>query len=295
MPPAVSSLERLKTKADDIVVLRSPDLGWNKKLMQKRIIKAISVACIALSLIACETTTSLQTTKQKTEPNLKEASELNVRLAVGYIERKEYKIARDKLEKSIEQNPDYLPAYKTLAYLYALLGLSEKAEEKYQDALDLKPDDADLSNNYGAFLCTLQKYDEAQKMLRVAYTDPFYEYIYLAESNAGSCYVKQGEFKKAEALLRKSLRVQPTLPGSLISMAEVGVKTERYLMARAYIQRYHSVKPASPESLWIQILAEKNLGAKDHYMKYARQLLDDFPDSDEAGWVEAQARSERLR
>ena len=261
----------------------------------KIIIKAISVACITLSLIACETTTSLQTTKIKTEANLGEAAELNTQLAIGYIERKEYKIARDKLEKSIEQNPDYLPAYKTLAYLYALLGLSEKAEETYQEAIDLKPDDPDLANSYGAFLCSQGKYEEAQKRLRVAYTNPFYESLYLAESNAGSCYIKQGEYKKAETLLRKSLRVEPKLPGSLISMAEVGVKTERYLMARAYIQRYHDVKPASAESLWIQIQAEKNLGAKDHYIKYARKLLKEFPDSDEAGWVEAQARSEHLR
>jgi len=268
--------------------------------MQKKIINAISVACIALSLVACETTTSLQTTKIKSEANLSEAAEINVQLAVGYIGRKEYKIARDKLERAIEQNPDYLPAYKTLAYLYALLGLSEKAEEMYQEALDLKPEDPDLSNSYvsnsyGAFLCSLGKYDEAQKRLRVAYSDPFFESIYLAESNAGSCYIKQGEYKQAESLLRKSLRVEPNLPGSLISMAEVGIKTERYLMARAYIQRYHAVKPASAESLWIQVLAEKNLGAKDHYIKYARQLLKDFPDSDEAGWVEAQARSEKLR
>ena len=110
----------------------------------KIIINAISVVCIALSLIACETTKSLQTTKIKTEANLGEAAELNTQLAIGYIERKEYKIARDKLEKSIEQNEDYLPAYKTLAYLYALLGLTEKAEETYQQAIDLKPDDAEI-------------------------------------------------------------------------------------------------------------------------------------------------------
>ena len=67
------------------------------------------------------------------------------------------------------------------------------------------------------------------------------------------------------------------------------------MMARAYIQRYHGVKAASAESLWIQIQAEKALGAEKHYMKYAIQLINDFPDSDEAGWVEAQARNEQLR
>jgi len=238
---------------------------------------------------------SVATTKEPNKANYKEAADLNVQLAIGYIQRKQYKAARDKLEKAIDQNPDYIPAYKTLAYLYALLGQADKAEEKYQEALDLKPADADLANSYGAFLCTQGKYDEAQKMLRIAYTDPFYEALYLAQSNAGSCYLRQEKYTKAEALLRKSLRVNPKLPGSLISMAEVGVKTERYLMARAYIQRYHAVQAPSASSLWIQIQAEKALGAKDHYMKYARKLIKDFPDSDEAGWVEAQARSEQLR
>ncbi len=269
--------------------------------MQKIIIiKNVFIATLAASiLVGCTTTTTTTdnfgTTRTDSGPNLKEASELNTQLAIGYIQRKQYKPARDKLEKSIEQNPDYLPAYKTLAYLYALLGLSEEADEKYQEALDLNSEDPDLSNSYGAFLCTLGRYEEAQRLLKVAYTNPFYESLYLAESNAGSCYIKQGEYKNAEILLRRSLRKDANLPGSLISMAEVGIKTERYLMARAYIQRYHAVKPVSAESLWIQTQAEKNLGAKDHYIKYARQLIKEFPDSDEAGWVEAQARSEQLR
>jgi type IV pilus assembly protein PilF len=139
------------------------------------------------------------------------------------------------------------------------------------------------------------KLEEAQKLFEEAYSNPFYEAAYLAQSNAGSCYIKQGEYEKAEALLRKSLRVQPKLPGSLLSMADVGVKTERYMMARAYIQRYHDVKKASADSLWIQIQAEKALGDKKHYLQYARQLIRDFPDSDEAGWVEAQARNEQIR
>lgn len=263
--------------------------------MHKIITTALLMVCLSF-LAACETTSSLQKTKvSQQEPDLIQAAELNTQLAVGYIQRKQYKPARDKLEKAIEQNPDYLPAYKTLAYLYAVLGQTDKAEEKYQQALELKPLDADLSNSYGAFLCTQDKFDEAQESFKVAYSDPFYESAYLAESNAGSCYVEQGNYELGEAFLRKSLRKDPALPGSLISMADVGIKTERYMMARAYIERYNAVKTPTAESLWIQVLAEKNLGAKDYYMKYARQILENFPDSEEAGWVEAQARSDRLK
>ncbi len=261
--------------------------------------KIIITALICLFLVACATTTSetinSNSNRKTSKANLKDASQLNTQLAIGYIQQKQYKPARDKLEKSIEQDPENVTAYKTLAYLYASLGLTEEAEIKYSEALDLKPNDPDLSNYYGAFLCGNGKYDEAQKHLKVAYSDPFYESRYLAQSNAGSCFIKQGEYKKAEALLRQSLRVNSTLPGSLISMAEIGIKTERYLMARAYIQRYHNVKAASAESLWLQIQAERALGAEKHYIKYARQLITDFPDSDEAGWVEAESKNVQFR
>jgi len=260
---------------------------------------ALIVVFLASFLVACTTTAdkSVVTTKKTTKrkANLKEASMLNTELAIGYIQRQQYKAAKEKLDKAIDQNSDNTAAYKTLAYLYSLLGLEEKAEIKYSEALELSPDDSDLLNSYGAFLCRIDKLDEAQESFKLAYSDPFYESLYLAQSNAGSCYIKQQEYKKAEALLRKSLRKQPNLPGSLISMAEVGIKTERYLMARAYIQRYHAVRSESSESLWIQIQAEKALGAQDFYMKYARQLINDFPDSDEAGWVEAQAGNEQFR
>ncbi len=165
----------------------------------------------------------------------------------------------------------------------------------YDSALDLKPNDPDILNSYGAYLCSIGELDEAQEKFRQSYSNPFYDSIYLAESNAGSCLIKQGKYEEAEKLLRKSLQISPNLAGSLLSMADIGIKTGRFLMARAYIQRYHAVRQPTAESLWIQIQAEKALGAKDMYMKYARQLIRDFPDSDEAGWLEAQARHEQFR
>ena len=264
--------------------------------MRNTIIKIITAAFIIFFLAACSTAGEQKRPERPTsKANLKDASQLNTELAVGYIQRQQYKPAKEKLEKAIEQDEYNVEAYKTLAYLYALLGLKDEAETKYEEALDLKTNDSELLNSYGTFLCSNGKLEEAQVQFEQAYSNPFYESAYLAESNAGSCYIKQGKYREAEELLRKSLRVQPNLPGSLISMADIGVKTERYLMARAYIQRYHAVRAASADSLWIQIQAERALGDETHYMKYARQLIKDFPDSDEAGWVEAQARNEQFR
>ena len=263
--------------------------------MRNKIIRIIIASLISLLLVACTTTTTTTVERKTSKPNLIEASDLNTQLAVGYIQREQYKPAKDKLEKAIEQDPENVTAVKTLAYLYALLGLKEKAREQYTNALEITPDDPDLLDYYCTFLCANGELEKAQVQFKKAYDDPFYESLSLAQSNAGSCYVQQGEYKKAEPLLRKSLRLQPNLPGSLISMAEVGVKTERYLMARAYIERYHATSAPNAESLWIQLQAEKALGAYEHYSKYTKQLINDFPDSDEAGWAEAESRNEQFR
>jgi len=255
----------------------------------------IFVLLVLVTLVACGTTGKTRVEKVPDKADLERAATLNVELGIGYIQRQQYKAARDKLEKASEQDPSNAEAFKTLAYLYAILGMNDKANANYELALDIAPNNSALLNSYGAFLCSVDRLDEAQTYFKRAYSDPFYEARYLAESNAGSCYIKQGEYESAEALLRKSLRVDPGLPGSLLSMADVGVKTKKFLMARAYIQRYHDVRRPSAESLWIQIQAENSLGATDHYMKYARQLINDFPDSDEAGWVEAQARDKQFR
>jgi type IV pilus assembly protein PilF len=182
-----------------------------------------------------------------------------------------------------------------MAYLKRLIKEYDMAEDFYQKALNIKSNDPNIHNNYGGLLCQMGRYDDALDEIRKAYDSPFYETPYLAYANAGTCLLDKGDYKQAETMLRKALRDQPSYAGALISMAEIGVKTQKYLMARAYIQRYHAVARPSAESLWLQVQAEKALGAEDHYLKYARQLLKDFPDSDQAGMLEEMARNERIR
>jgi type IV pilus assembly protein PilF len=233
--------------------------------------------------------------KKVSEPDLKQASALNVQLAIGYIDREQLGIAQEKLDKAIEQDPQSIDAYTTMAYLKRKVNELEQAEKYYLEALDIKSTDPNIHNNYGGLLCQMGRYDDALKEIRRAYEDPFYETPYLAYANAGTCLLDKGDYKDAEKMLRKALRDQPNYAGALISMAEIGVKTEKYLMARAYIQRYHAVARPTAESLWLQIQSEKALGAEEHYLKYARRLLKDFPDSDEAGMLEEMARNERIR
>jgi type IV pilus assembly protein PilF len=249
---------------------------------------------MTMSITACSSNNK-QSTRSDDAENSNQAAALNIQLAVGYIQRDQFEIAKEKLEKAIEQEPNNVDAHKTLAYLLARLGMIDDARDEYERAIEIKPNDPDLHNSYGTFLCKQGEIDAALVEFKSAYTHPFYETPYLAYANAGACLLKTTDYVQAEAMLRRALRDQEKLPSALVSMAEIGVKTGKFLMARAYAQRYHEVSKPTAESLWLQVQAEKALGARNEYLKYAKQLIRDFPDSDEAGWAEEQARNEQLR
>ena len=260
----------------------------------KHLLRTILIITIT-GLTGCTTKEDIVVDKKVSEPDLTQASALNVQLALGYIERDQLGVAQEKLEKAIEQDSDNVDAYTTMAYLKRKVNKLDEAEDYYLQALDIKSNDPNIHNNYGGLLCQMGRFDDALDEIRQAYENPFYETDYLAYANAGTCLLDKGDYKQAEKMLRKALRDQPNYAGALLSMAEIGVKTEKYLMARAYIQRYHAVARPTAESLWLQVQSEKALGAQEHYLKYARQLLNDFPDSDEAGMLEEMARDERIR
>ena len=233
--------------------------------------------------------------EDKEAANLKQASVTNVQLGVGYLKRGDYQIAQEKLAKAIEQDPKNISAYTTMAFLLMQTKKPEEAEEYYLEALDIKENDPDLRNGYGTFLCRAGRVDDAMEQFKEAYSNPFYKTAYLAYSNAGTCLLEAGYYTWAEKMLRSALKQQPELSGALISMAELAIKTRKFMMARAYIQRYHAINKPSAESLWVQIQAERALGAKKHYYKYARQLLDEFPDSEQAGLVGELGRRDRIK
>ena len=233
--------------------------------------------------------------EEQADANLKLASMTNIQLGVGYIKRGQYEVAQEKLIKAIEQDSNNVDAYTTMAFLMMQIDEMEKAEYYYLEALDIKSNDPELRNGYGTYLCRLGRINDALTQFESAYSNPFYKSAFLAYANAGTCLLQQKRYKQSEKFLRKALKLQPELSGALISMAELSVKSKNYLKARAYIQRYHAINKPSAESLWIQVKAERARGAKEHYYKYAKQILDDFPDSRQAVMVRELDRRDRTK
>ena len=243
----------------------------------------IALLVLILFLTACTTSDS-----KDEESNNRKVAETNTSLGQGYMQREQYEIAMEKLKRAIASDVSYAPAHTVLAVLYETIGELDLAEQEYLAAVKYDPRDGDINNNYGAFLCRTGKGKDAEQYFQTAVKDPFYQTPEVAYTNAGNCMLEQGYLDKAETFLRQSLEYNEKLPLTLISMADVSYQTGKYLRARAFLQRYGSVGAWDEDSLLLGYRIESKLGDAESAKRYRLELLDNFPNSSQAGQVRGQ-------
>lgn len=210
------------------------------------------------------------------------AAELNTQLGQGYMNRGEYEIALDKLKKAVRADDDFAPAHTMLAVLYEQIGETDLAGRHYREAVRADPEDGNVNNNYGAYLCRTGKAEEAEKYFLNTLEDPFYRTPEVSMANAGSCALEAGQREKAESYLRRSLGYEPGFADALLVMAALKYEQGSYLAARGFMQRYEVAGPPVPESLITRYRIETSLSNPEEARRYADQLLDQFPNTAQA-------------
>ncbi len=205
------------------------------------------------------------------------AAEANANLGLGYMRQGNYSEALVKLERALRQNPKLARAHHYIAELYNRLNEKQLADKHYATALELDPLDASAQNNYGAFLCAQGRYDEAEPHFLAAVRHPLYTGRAETNENAALCASQAGDDAKAEKYLHAALESNPRLPKSLYRLAEINYQKQRYLPARAFLQRYEAVAAPVAASLWLGFRIEKQNGNEQAAAEYARQLEHSYP------------------
>lgn len=239
--------------------------------------KKLLLACsIGLLLSACASETTLD------EDKAKRAAELNARLGVGYMRQGKYEIAKEKLDKALSQDPDNGDIYHYMAELYRRLNEPKIAEGYYQEAMSYNMDDSALKNNYAVFLCEQNKYKEADEYFNKVLSDPIYERKDLVYENMGLCAQHQGNLLLAEEHLNRALGMNPRLPTTVLTLAQISFDKQLLKQADFHYKRYLKMAQHTSQSLWLGYLLEKQIGNKNKAASYAVLLKGKFPDSKEA-------------
>ena len=230
-------------------------------------------------LVPCLILTGCITTQTNpVEVSMDDAAKANLQLGVAYLQRNELAVAREKLEKAVDQDPKLPGARAYLGVVYERIGDQKNAAKQYRAAVRLAPDDPSIINTYGGFLCRTGERKEGIKQFLRAARNPLYRTPEVAYLNAAVCARGIPDPEAAETYLREALAVNSSNRDALLQLAELSLETNRALQARAFLQRYHSAGAATADSLALGVLIETELGDQEATLALFEELARMFPD-----------------
>jgi type IV pilus assembly protein PilF len=248
------------------------------------------LAALAATLLAGCASKSSPTTPQPPEPpppvRQQEASpqyraQLHTELGAGYYERGQMDVAVEELTAAVKLDPNNARAYNIFGLVYAMLGENAKAEQSFQRALQLAPQDSEIRQNWGWYLCSRGGARESIAEFEAALRNPLYRTPEIALVNAGRCSAAYGDVRAAESYYRRALQVSPGNPTANYGLALLAYKEARYADARAWMKPVMQQVAPPPEALFLGMCIERRLNDRPAELSYASQLRNRYPDSAE--------------
>ncbi|MCW8091347.1 type IV pilus biogenesis/stability protein PilW [Alteromonas sp. ASW11-130] len=210
------------------------------------------------------------------------AAKTRISLGLTYLKNGNYSQAKANLDQALQYAPRLADTHYSLAYYYQLVGETQRADESYSNALQLAPRNADIANSYGAFLCQLKRYEDANEYFESALNNRQYANAAETYENMALCAQEQGRTEAAVAYLQSALNHQPSRAKSLFLLTELYIDNAQWAKARASLRKYERVARVSAESLWLQVKVAE--GLKDYHTAkgYGDMLMTMFPQSAQA-------------
>lgn len=251
------------------------------------------------ALSGCATKPSGSTDGDNTSVDIKNRSDdtdgrrrarIRLELAVNYYSAQSYKVALDELRLSLQADPNFADAHGMLALVYMALNERGLAEQSFERALQLSPQDSNINTNYGWFLCQSGREAKSIPYFLAAIRNPLYATPALPLQNAGVCSMRIGDVKHAEEYLLRSFQADPKAPVTMYNLGLLYYKKDDYERAKFYAQRLiNSVQP-NAEAIWLMLRIDRKLGDRASVWALATELQNRFPESPEV----SKLRSEKF-
>lgn len=235
----------------------------------------------ALALSACSSNKGLK--KETSRDKAEAASHIKTQLAVEYMNIKDYRLAVSTIEEAIQADNKNAIAWLVRAEIYQYLKTYDKAEESFSRALSLRPDSAEINNNYGWFLCSSRNQPNASiPYFDKALSDPTYPTPQVAYMNKGICSAKMGQYSLAESYLERAIAADPQFSPALREMARSKLLAGEATEADHYFRQYQSrTENMSEDDLFLGWRIAQAHGNSQAAYEYEVQLRAKYPYSEQ--------------
>ena len=206
---------------------------------------------------------------------------LHTELAGLYYSRGNMNVALDELRIAVAADASYATAYGMFGLVYMELKENALAEQNFERALRLAPNEPDLNHNYGWYLCQTKREQESIKYFLLAIRNPLYSAPWRSYSTAGTCSLRAKNVKDAEEFFQRALKMEPDELTSLLQLGQIRYQQGRMEDSRTLVSRYNKLVTPNAESLWLALRVERKAGTRNAEQSYATQLRRRFPASEE--------------
>ncbi|MCL2344737.1 MAG: type IV pilus biogenesis/stability protein PilW [Desulfobulbus sp.] len=215
--------------------------------------------------------------------DLRAKAKIHTELGAAYFQAGNPSVALEQLEIALNADSSFFQAYSVRGLVYGSLKEYDKAERDFQRALNIAPNDPEVNNNYGWFLCDTGKARQSISYFLNALKDPLYETPDVAYTNAGICAMKSDDLDGAQHYLLQALQL--SRDGGLMArlqLAKLLYRRGNLDEARVYLNDVlKQVDSPSAEVLWLALRLERKAGNKAAESGFAAQLRGRYPASPE--------------
>jgi len=219
--------------------------------------------------------------QKSTDP--RNRAKIHTELGSMYFQAGNPAVALDELRIALDADSSYVQAYSVRGLVHTSLKEYGKAEDDFRRALNLAPNDPEVNNNYGWYLCETGKERQSIAYFLNALKSPLYETPDRAYTNAGTCAFKAGDLDGAQNYLLKALQLsRDGAVSARLQLAKVFYQRGIYEESRIYLaDALRMMEPPTADALWLGLRLERRAGNRSGEGGYASQLRGRYPTSQE--------------
>lgn len=209
-------------------------------------------------------------------------AKIHTELGSLYLQDQRFGVALEEARIALAADSSYAPAFNLLGLVHMFLAENGPAEENFQRALRLAPQDPEINNNYGWFLCQSGREKQSIDHFMTAVKNPLYTTPSRPLTNLGVCYTRLKDDKAAEESFLRALRMDNGANiQALYGLGDIYYRSGRYNDARRALGDLHKLTEPNSQSTWLGLLTERRIGDREAEARYMSTLRRKFQGSPE--------------
>lgn len=253
----------------------------------------LSIASFALIMTGC--TGFSAAPKQEPLPNLeqstasqapivageRERAKVHTDLGIAYLRDSKYEIALNEAKIALDMDSSYAPAHNLNGLINMALGQNDQADAAFRQAASLAPNNPEIANNYGWFLCQTGKVKESFTYFNRVIRNPLYKTPAKVLHNMGVCALIDKDDVAGESYLFRSLRLDPQNLRAYYLLADIEYRRGQYKEAREWLKKLHGKMEPNAETVWLMLRIDRKQGDRKGEAANMGVLRGKFRDSPE--------------